>query len=325
MTMTDTPAQTETIEARRQRAHTLYLDYYNQGERLTGAQLGNLCDRSERWGQERIREVLEAGTIAELIETPTAVEESAAAPIESAQEPAAVVHVGETFEAPAAAADDSIAAAAEEAAVLTGSADWPAPVPAELIETPTAIDEPAVAVSANPIEEPAAAIEAPAKPAAPVGETSKAPADKGAKLKRGVIRVWPVWLLMAPAAVAIWGGWVGLGEMAGFGKVNLLPGIAEVEINTAITLPIGMEVYAAYALYVWLSGYATGQALKFARNSAILSLVVGSAGQMAYHVMEAAHVEVAPWPVTAVVAVLPVAVLGMGAGLAHLVSAQQEK
>lgn len=313
MTMTDTPPKTETIEQRRQRAHRLYLDYYAEGEQLTGSQLGNLCDRSERWGQERIREVVESGAL-----EPAAVDE----PID---EPAAVVHVGETFEAPAAAADDSIAAAAEEAAVLTGIEESSATVPAEPIESPIAVDEPAAAAVVESAEEPAAAIEAPAEPAAPVGEISKVPADKGAKLKRGVIRVWPVWLLMAPAAVAIWGGWVGLGEMAGFGKVNLLPGIAEVEINTAITLPIGMEVYAAYALYVWLSGYATGQALKFARNSAILSLIVGSAGQMAYHVMEAAQVEVAPWPVTAVVAVLPVAVLGMGAGLAHLVSAQQEK
>jgi hypothetical protein len=82
------------------------------------------------------------------------------------------------------------------------------------------------------------------------------------------LRVWPVWLLMAPAAVAIWGGWVGLGELAGFGPVRLLPGIADqIVINTAITLPIGMEVYAAYALYVWLSGKARGRARKMAHLS----------------------------------------------------------
>ena len=306
MTMTDTPPKTETIEQRRERAHRLYLDYYAQGEQLTGSQLGNLCDRSERWGQERIREVIESGAL-----------EPAAAD-EPDEEPAAVVHVGETSEALAAAADDSIAAAADEAAVLTGTADSSVPVPAEPIEEPAAVDEPAAAAVVESAEEPAAAIEAPAEPAAPVGETSKAAATKRAK-------VWPVWVLMAPAAVAIWGGWVGLGEMAGFGKVNLLPGIANVEINTAITLPIGMEVYAAYALYVWLSGHAVGKALKFARTSAIVSLIIGAAGQMAYHVMEAAHMGTAPWPVTAVVAVLPVAVLGMGAALAHLVKAEQEK
>ncbi|GAA3352092.1 hypothetical protein GCM10020366_00030 [Saccharopolyspora gregorii] len=34
-----------------------------------------------------------------------------------------------------------------------------------------------------------------------------------------------------------------------------LPGIwSGFEVNTAITLPIGVETYAAYALRVWLSG-----------------------------------------------------------------------
>jgi hypothetical protein len=130
---------------------------------------------------------------------------------------------------------------------------------------------------------------------------------------------------MAPAAVAIWGGWVGLGELAGFGPVRLLPGIADqVVINTAITLPIGMEVYAAYALYVWLSGKARGKARRMARTSAIAALIVGAAGQIAYHVMAAAGVGVAPWWITAGVACLPVAVLGMGAALAHMVRAETE-
>ena len=87
------------------------------------------------------------------------------------------------------------------------------------------------------------------------------------------MRIWPVWLLMVPAAVAIWSGWVGLGELAGFGPVRLLPGIADdFEVNSAITLPIGMETYAAYALYVWLSGKAVGKALRFARRSAVAAL-----------------------------------------------------
>lgn len=139
------------------------------------------------------------------------------------------------------------------------------------------------------------------------------------------LRVWPVWLLMLPAAVAIWSGWVGLGEMAGFGPVRLLPGIADqVVINSAITLPIGMETYAAYALYVWLSGKARGKARRMARNSAIAAMAVGALGQIAYHVMAAAGVGVAPWWITAGVACLPVAVLGMGAALAHMVRAEAE-
>lgn len=130
---------------------------------------------------------------------------------------------------------------------------------------------------------------------------------------------WPVLLLAAPAFVAIWSGWVELGALAGFGVVHPLPGIADgFTINTAITLPIGMEAYAAYALWVWLSDRAPTRARRFARWSALLALVVGAAGQVAYHLMAAAGITAAPWPITTAVACLPVAVLGMGAALAHL-------
>ena len=60
---------------------------------------------------------------------------------------------------------------------------------------------------------------------------------------------WPLLLIAAPAAVAIWSGWVGLGELCGFGPIHPLPGIADgCTINTAITLPVGVEAYGAYAL-----------------------------------------------------------------------------
>jgi hypothetical protein len=137
------------------------------------------------------------------------------------------------------------------------------------------------------------------------------------------VRTWPVWVLAAPAAVAIWSGWVGLGQMTGFGKINPLPGtpLASWELDTAITLPIGMEVYAAYALWVWLSGQAPEAAARFARLSAIGALALGAAGQVAYHLMAAAGWSRAPWWITTVVACLPVAVLGMGAALRHLIHA----
>ena len=140
----------------------------------------------------------------------------------------------------------------------------------------------------------------------------------------GPVRAWPVLLLAAPAFVAIWSGWVGLGELTGFGRVKLLPGIWDsLAVNTAITLPIGVETYAAYALRVWLTAPPglTRRAVTFARVSAIASLVLGAAGQIAYHLMTAAHVKAAPWWIVTVVACLPVAVLGMGAALAHLVRA----
>src|SRR6266576_1870997 len=66
------------------------------------------------------------------------------------------------------------------------------------------------------------------------------------------VRRWPLVLIAAPAAVAIWSGWVGLGELCGFGPVRLLPGITGWTLNTAITLPIGVEAYAAYALGAWM-------------------------------------------------------------------------
>lgn len=134
------------------------------------------------------------------------------------------------------------------------------------------------------------------------------------------VAVWPVVLLALPAFVAVWSGWVGLGELTGFGTVRPLPGIADgFTLNSAITLPIGMEVYASYALYVWLSGRGNDRARRFARASAIASLIVGAAGQIAYHLMSAAGMTAAPWWITMLVACCPVAVLGMGAALAHLV------
>jgi hypothetical protein len=134
------------------------------------------------------------------------------------------------------------------------------------------------------------------------------------------VPVWPVVALTLPALVAIWSGWVSLGAMAGFGIVHPLPGIADhLTLNTAITLPIGVEVYAAYALWVWLSGGVPEAASTFAKWSALVSLAVGAAGQVTYHLLAGWHVQHAPWPITMLVACLPVAVLGMGAALAHLV------
>nr|BFE69829.1 hypothetical protein GCM10020092_031300 [Actinoplanes digitatis] len=114
-----------------------------------------------------------------------------------------------------------------------------------------------------------------------------------------------------------------MGRLTGFGRVTLLPGISDFQLDTAITLPIGVETYAAYALYVWLSGRVNETARRFARGSAISSLVLGGLGQITYHLMVSAGWDTAPWPITAIVACIPVAVLGMGAALAHLMHADQ--
>ncbi|GAA4593730.1 hypothetical protein GCM10023194_58740 [Planotetraspora phitsanulokensis] len=134
---------------------------------------------------------------------------------------------------------------------------------------------------------------------------------------------WPLLLLALPAGVATWSGWVGLGEKTGFGMVTPLPGIADgFQINTAITLPIGVETYAAYALGAWLSHTRTVSpgTRAFAKWSAIGALVLGMLGQVAYHLLEVFNQEHAPVAVTTLVSCLPVLVLGMGAALGHLLS-----
>lgn len=130
---------------------------------------------------------------------------------------------------------------------------------------------------------------------------------------------WPLVLIALPAAVAVWSGWVGLGTLCGFGLVRPLPGIVGgFTVNTAITLPVGVEAYGAYALGAWLTPATPGTARRFARNSALGALALGMAGQVIYHLLAAAHAARAPWPVVTVVACLPVLTLGFGAALTHL-------
>lgn len=151
--------------------------------------------------------------------------------------------------------------------------------------------------------------------------TTRAPSPTAARTIRSV-RAWPLLILALPASVAVWSGWVGIGTMTGFGQVHLLPGIwNSFHLNTAVTLPIGVEAYAAYALHAWLSASSTvsPRTRRFACWSAIGSLLLGMAGQIAYHLQVQAHITRAPWIVTTAVSCLPVLVLGMGAALAHLI------
>jgi hypothetical protein len=139
-------------------------------------------------------------------------------------------------------------------------------------------------------------------------------------------RRWPLFLIAAPAAVAVWSGWVGLGSMCGFGVVHPLPGILPgFQLDTAITLPIGVEAYGAYALGAWLTpSGVTETARTFARRSAIGALALGMLGQVVYHLLAAAHATRAPWPVVVLVSCLPVLTLGFGAALAHLLRVHPE-
>lgn len=142
-------------------------------------------------------------------------------------------------------------------------------------------------------------------------------------MKKRRTATWPVLLLCLPAFVAIWGGWVGLGERTGFGVINLLPGMVAnggwATFNTAITLPIGLETYAAYALHAYLNATQRGPLRRFAGWSALSALILGGAGQVGYHVMEAQGIDRAPIWVTALVGSLPVLVLGLGTTLGALI------
>jgi hypothetical protein len=131
-------------------------------------------------------------------------------------------------------------------------------------------------------------------------------------------------LLALPASVAVWSGWVGIGRLTGFGEVRPLPGIwNSLHLDTAVTLPVGVEAYAAYALHAWLATSVplTDRTRRFAKWSAIGSLLLGMAGQVAYHLLTQAGTTRAPWGVTSAVSCLPVLILGMAAGLAHLIRA----
>jgi hypothetical protein len=145
----------------------------------------------------------------------------------------------------------------------------------------------------------------------------------GARPDRAV-RSWPLLVLAAPAAAEVWSGWVGIAQKTGFGLVRPLPGIwPSLHLDTAITLPVGVEAYAAYALRAWL---ARGRGVSartrgFAKWSAIFSFALGMAGQIAYHLMAQAGAARAPWPITMVVSCLPVLVLAMGTALAHMLHA----
>ncbi|MFY7066022.1 hypothetical protein ACOQFV_09185 [Nocardiopsis changdeensis] len=122
------------------------------------------------------------------------------------------------------------------------------------------------------------------------------------------------------AFTAVWGGWVGLGRMVGFGPVNLLPGIGDgLVVDLAITLPIGIEAYAAAALWVAVGGLVHGRGRWFAGVSAGAALGLGAFGQAVYHLLEAQGHHAAPDWVVVFVSILPVVVLGAAGVLLHLV------
>ena len=86
--------------------------------------------------------------------------------------------------------------------------------------------------------------------------TGPAGGDRSAAVSSGTraVRSWPLVVLAAPAAAEVFSGWAGIAKMTGFGLVSPLPGIwPALHLDTSITLPVGVEAYAAYALRAWLA------------------------------------------------------------------------
>jgi hypothetical protein len=163
----------------------------------------------------------------------------------------------------------------------------------------------------------------------PARTAGPAAADRSSTISRAdrAVRSWPLLVLAAPAAAEVWSGWVGIAQKTSFGLVSPLPGIwPSLHLDTAITLPIGVEAYAAYALRAWLAREDTisARTRRFAKWSAICSFALGMAGQVAYHLMAQAGTARAPWAITTIVSCLPVLVLAMGTALAHMLRADAE-
>jgi hypothetical protein len=156
-----------------------------------------------------------------------------------------------------------------------------------------------------------------------VVSTPVVPADRSRMVRdhARTMRSWPLVLLAMPAAAEVWSGWVGIAQKTGFGLVHPLPGIwSSLHLDTTITLPIGVEAYAAYALRAWLATdtWISPRTRRFAKWSAICSFLLGMAGQVAYHLLVQAGQSRAPWAITTIVSCLPVLVLAMGTALAHM-------
>jgi hypothetical protein len=143
--------------------------------------------------------------------------------------------------------------------------------------------------------------------------------------KRGRLpEAWPLLVIGIPAGAVVWSGWIGLGQLCGFGQANLTGGLINWTVNISLALPFSVEAYGAYALKAGLMpgrSPETKRCRKFAMTTAIGSLVLGMIAQATYHLMAAAHDKRAPDLVIIFVSMLPVIALGLCAWLMHMTHA----
>lgn len=140
--------------------------------------------------------------------------------------------------------------------------------------------------------------------------------------KMGRVRRTLPLVVALPAAVTVWSGWIGLGTLCGFGLVHPLPGLApHFQVDTTLTLPIGIEAFGGMALGVSSDPCVSAEAQQFGRRSGWGALALGCLGQIAYHLLTAQHATHAPWLVVVFVSCLPVLTLGLTVHLVQLVRA----
>ena len=133
------------------------------------------------------------------------------------------------------------------------------------------------------------------------------------------VRRWPLVLIAAPAAVAVWSG---LGRARRAVRVRDRAPAARHRGRVPAEHrdhPAGRGggVRRVRARRV-ADPRQRPAARRFARRSALGALALGMAGQVIYHLLAAAHATRAPWPVVVLVSCLPVLTLGFGAALTHL-------
>src|ERR1019366_8556269 len=100
----------------------------------------------------------------------------------------------------------------------------PRRVPAEEADFTGALSGPPGACGAPAVERPHWAVNGRHGSPAPPGSATRPPAscEERSPLQPGrarAVRSWPLLVLALPATVAVWSGWVGIGQMTGFGQV----------------------------------------------------------------------------------------------------------
>jgi hypothetical protein len=131
---------------------------------------------------------------------------------------------------------------------------------------------------------------------------------------------WVLAVIAAACGLEVCATWTGIGSRSGFPVIRLPFGIAH--IPTDFCLMVCMEVYAGYALFIWLARRPARRSGPFAMWSGLAAVVLSLTAQVAYHVIGSAAVP--PHWLVGLVGALPVIALLLAAILVHLVRLDRE-